>query len=529
LVCRGCWQINHRFNLDTIFVNYDCGCCFSFGCNSASVGKIIKLKLNMFDKVSIRKPVYAGTWYSAEPDVLKNDLITYLKQAEVEEHDNKPRIVLVPHPGLVFGGKTQAYSYKALSRWKYRNVFIIGVSHRAYFSGISIGDYDYYETPLGNLKVNRDIVSFLMNRSSQFVFDKESQTKEHSLEVQMPFIRHIFGDEVSIIPIIMSGNDNEQYKYVVDSIYDAISDDDLIIISSDLSHYPKYDDAKIIDLETIQAFMSLNIAEMENKIERMKLELLNVPSTFACGEDAMKVAIYLSNRLYLDKVKLLHYENSGEAKDSDKEHVVGYASVVIFSSPEERIAEKLLISDEDKILALQIARKSIKAAFNEEVIEHYIPEGSVLNEIHGVFVTLRKNGELKGCVGDFEPNSFLKDAICEIAVKSAFSDSRFKALDEDELGDIEIEISVLSKLQEIESYKDFIPGKHGILIADGERSGTYLPQVAVEQEWNRDQMLENVTVEKAGLKSMSWKEGKYLMYTYTANVFAENEPEAEEL
>ena len=429
---------------------------------------------------TIRSAAVAGDWYPADAVELKAQIEQYLSQAPSIATKKKPRVIIVPHPGLDYGGATAAYAYKTIAPFHYDNIYLIGVSHTGSFDGISFGDFNYYETPLGKIKVNRDVTSYLRKKSLRFKFIPEAHEKEHSLEIQLPFLQTIF-NKFQIIPIILSAQNNKDPELLANVLYQAIGPNDLIVISTDLSHYPIYDDANIIDKETLKAILTLNPGQFISKFQKLKRELPKNTSTLACGERAILTGLYLTDKLNLREARLLHYENSGDRPIGNKEEVVGYGAMSIYSSQEEHFSDTIVLTTEEKKLALRIARQTLKNHFNNKNVKIPIPINSKLNKRLGVFVTLNKQHDLRGCIGNFKPKQPLYQIIEKVTLDAALKDDRFQPVSIDELDDIDIEISVLSPRKKIYTLNDIIPGKHGVYIYKSGKSGTYLPKVAPER------------------------------------------------
>jgi uncharacterized protein len=178
-----------------------------------------------------------------------------------------------------------------------------------------------------------------------------------------------------------------------------------------------------------------------------------------------------------------------------------------------------ILSIEDRKLLLQLAREAIVTAVRSgEAPVSQVSEGQ-LNEQHGCFVTIKCNGALRGCIGNFRSDQPLYRLVQEMAISAATRDPRFYPMKEEDLNGFELEISVLSPLSKIESPEEVEVGRHGLYLEKNFSRGVLLPQVAVEQGWNREAFL-NQTALKAGLKRDDWKEGADI-YVFTAQVFGE--------
>lgn len=183
------------------------------------------------------------------------------------------------------------------------------------------------------------------------------------------------------------------------------------------------------------------------------------------------------------------------------------------------------ISTDEKKTLLKLARKAIVEHFEKagDVDTESLEEGhkitARLKEKLGVFVTLHKNKQLRGCIGYIRGTMPLYQAVIENALNASFRDPRFEPLTEDELESVEIEISVLTPMERIEAIEDIEIGKHGLYLKSGYNSGLLLPQVAVEWGWNSHQFLEQTSI-KAGMEKNAWKNSE--IYTFTAQIFDES-------
>ena len=470
------------------------------------------------NQLNIRKPAKAGSWYSADAQELANTLQKHLDQVPALKETSKPRMIVVPHPGLAFGGPTAAYAYKAAATHQYRNIFLIGISHFMGFPGVSIGNYQHYETPLGNIKVNQDIVNYLLKIDPQFTFVPTAHQNENSLEMQLPFIKYIFPDNIQIIPCLLSSA--QEAESLADYLYKVITPDDLIIISSDFSHYPTYEDAIKVDQETIKAALSGDPDIFKTKLQDLGQNPPPNCPCFACGENAILSGLYLAQKLNLHQAELLHYSNSGDFPFGDKSQVVGYGALVYYSDAEEKFYDTPYLNKSDKQTLLNIVKETLQKHFLDQKIDFKNFQISpALKTTYGVFVTLKKQGQLRGCIGNFEPTQPLYELVSQMALSSAFEDPRFNPLTQEEVTKLDIEISILSARKKISDPLEIIPGKHGVFIQLNAQGGTYLPQVAPEQNWDRSQMMNSLCEHKSGLPQTCWQDGTADIYTYTALVF----------
>jgi AmmeMemoRadiSam system protein A len=178
------------------------------------------------------------------------------------------------------------------------------------------------------------------------------------------------------------------------------------------------------------------------------------------------------------------------------------------------------LTDEERLQLLHLARQSIESALRGREYSAAGHVGGALDEPHGVFVTLRIRGELRGCVGYIEPKLRLADAVVEVARKAALEDPRFPPVNMTEWGDILVEVSVLSSLEQMTNPEEIEVGKHGLVIDAGFARGLLLPQVASEQHWSREEFLRRTAL-KAGLPPDAWRKSGIRLYRFTTETISE--------
>jgi len=457
-----------------------------------------------------RPTAVAGSFYSNDNAELSSQVKKLLENSKVFS-DEKINAIIVPHAGYVFSADTASLAYKTLNK-KYKNIFLIGSSHHVNIDGASTYNAGDYQTPLGEVKVNQEIVSKLINGSKHVSYHKDAHIKEHTLEVQLPFLQTIYGDDLKIVPIIMATSNFETIKSISDSLKPYFNDENLFVISTDLSHYPSYEDAKKIDSLTLDALVKNNSQEFIDAIVSNENSLTSNLQTSACGWSSLLMLLELTkNQNY--KYELLQYKNSGDSKYGEKDRVVGYSALRIYKD------KGFFLNNEEKKELLNIAKLAVfEATLNHKKIEIDSDKISAKLKLNlGAFVTLYKNGNLRGCIGRFEPNEPLYKVIIDMAIASAQNDTRFDVLSVNELDDITIEASVLTPRKKIESIDEIEIGKHGIYVQKGSQTGTYLPHVATQMGWNVEEFVNSCAKEKAGISFKNYEELE--LFTYEAIVF----------
>lgn len=468
------------------------------------------------EKLEMREPAVAGTFYPQDKKVLENKIDGFLNKAEKIELKEKPKILIVPHAGYDYSGQVAAFGFKQLKGKNFDKVILVGPSHTDWFGGVALTEKDIWETPLGKVEVDQEFNQKLIKENNIIFYRDKAHLKEHDLEVEIPFLQAVLSD-FKIVPIVMGESTLENAEILADALAKNIDDKTLIIISSDLSHYPPYEIANQADKKVIDAILSGKVENFENAIKKLTSQDLEGLDTCACGEGPIKAALILAKKLGLKDIKLLKYANSGDVS-GDYSKVVGYASIIFLENKNDDN-----LSDNEEKELLKIARESIEFYLKKNKISEFKVSSDKLKQPQGAFVTLKKEGQLRGCIGRIEETEKpLYEVVSEMAIAAATEDPRFYPISLDEMEDIDIEISVLSPLKRIKDpFKEIDIGRHGVLIKKGTRGGVFLPQVAIEENWSLEEFMDNLCEHKAGLSKDDWKNGKAEIYVFSAEVFGE--------
>ena len=472
----------------------------------------------------IRKPAVAGTFYPSDPVQLKSQLELFYNKAGNPQGKENIGAVIVPHAGYIFSGEVAASAFAQIDpERQYEHIFVIGTSHHAYLKGASIYNLGDFSTPLGIVKVDTALATRLIKENPVFAESPVAHEKEHSIEVELPFLQFRMKKPFKIIPIIIGTQSESTCKKIADALKPYFNDENLFVISSDFSHYPDYLGAEEADKTTGDA-IATNSPE-RFLTARNKNELKSIPNllTSCCGWSSILTLLYLSSETKGMTVQHIQYKNSGDMEDGDKSRVVGYHSFIFNRDRQRDETIGFSLTAKEKIQLLKLARTTIEKQLRNQqftpVDEPQLPDA--LKSQCGAFVTLRKNGQLRGCVGRFTADEPLYKVVRQMASAAAFQDTRFQPVELSEMKNIEVEISVLTPLKPIKSIEEFKLGKQGIYMVKGYHSGTFLPQVATETGWNKEDFLGHCARDKAGIGWDGWKDAE--LYTYEALVFSEKE------
>jgi hypothetical protein len=466
----------------------------------------------------VRQPAVAGTFYPADPKELAKMVDDFISRAAPPPLEDVVALV-APHAGYPYSGPVAAWSYALLKGRKVQRVVVIAPSHYEAFGFSSVYDGAAYATPLGQVAVDQAFAAKLARASPRIRLSDVGHRPlgdraEHALEVQLPFLQRTLGD-FQLVPIVMGDQSYESSRALGVALAELSQGSaTLIVASSDLSHYHPYGDAVKLDRKTLGAVEAFDYLNLSRNLERQVWE--------ACGGGPIVAVMIAAERLGASQAKLLKYANSGDTA-GDRSRVVGYGAVAFVQGPPRKGARTVSLSREDKDALLVIARKSVENAVRDRKIYECSASRDTLLEDHAAFVTLTKRGELRGCIGYVTASEPLYLTVRDAAMMAALRDTRFPPVTAKELPDLEYEISVLSPMQHILDIREIRVGQHGLLIRKGEREGILLPQVALDQGWDRMTFLEELCF-KAGLPRRAWLDPDTDIFSFTAVVFGARPP-----
>ncbi|MBN1417821.1 MAG: AmmeMemoRadiSam system protein B [Planctomycetes bacterium] len=487
---------------------------------------------------NVRPPAVAGSFYPGEEAALRSQVKTLLQLAR-KGPEKTPVALISPHAGYAYSGQAAAYGYRTLSGRTYERAIVLGPSHRGFFRGASLPAESAYRTPLGSIPIDRQAVAAL-EKESLFGHQPLAEEKEHSIEVQLPFLQEVLGP-FRLVPILIGelrDDDAETLGRAIAPLADAKT---ILVASSDFTHYgdnydyhpfPAGDDVpdKIRELD-FGAIRKIVAGDRPGFVA-----YCGETGATICGRSPIAILLeILKARGKPAGARLLAYYRSGDVVQ-DYASSVSYASIGFFDglpAPDGPLREGDLfetdapLSRAEKAYLIDLARRAIERAVSEperRSFDDILDPDRIPDRIKaraGAFVTLKEKGELRGCIGSILPSWPLWRTVAVRGIHAALSDTRFSPVKRAELGEIEIEISVLTPPTKIPGPEGFIPGEHGIILRKGGRSAVYLPQVATEQGWDRETTLSHLA-RKAGLPSDAWREGA-TFEVFRAQVFSEHD------
>jgi hypothetical protein len=404
-----------------------------------------------------RPAAVAGMFYPGDQVTLARELLGMLDETrEAPLAPGFPKALIVPHAGYIYSGPVAAHAYSLLrpAMGIVKRVVLLGPCHRVAVRGLALPEATVFQTPLGPVEIDQAAVAELKGLP-QVSVNAATHAHEHSLEVQLPFLQQVLKG-FKLVPLVVGQATHGEVAAVLDRLWGG--PETLVVISSDLSHYHPYDTARAIDRKTVQAIVGFRT---------------DIDHVQACGATPMIGFLETAKRRGMTP-ELLDARNSGDTAGG-RDRVVGYASFAFW----ERRAE---YAEEHGRTLLGLARTSVANALQAGA-EAAIPDAPWLRERRATFVTLTQDEKLRGCIGSLQPTRALGDDVVANAAAAALADRRFAPLKREDLARVEMEVSLLSVPtavlfgDERELLACLRPGVDGLILASGDRRGTYLPQV----------------------------------------------------
>jgi len=335
-------------------------------------------------------------------------------------------------------------------------VIIIGPNHTGHGKPFAISTDGIWNTPLGNVAIDSELAKAITAKSRYLREDYEAHRGEHSIEVQLPFLQY-FKKDIKLVPIVLSFGGVETYREIGREIARSVKEvgrQVIIIASSDMTHYEPQESAKNKDTQAIEAMLALDEYKLAERVEKLNITM--------CGYAPAVVMLAATKELGGTQAVLVDYRTSGDAT-GDYSSVVGYAGILI----------------KEMSPLVRLAHQTIESYVTEnKVIEPPVELAPEMHERAGVFVSVHKNGELRGCIGTFEPTTDnVAEEVISNAVHSATRDPRFSPITADELKDLDISVDVLTNPEPIESKDQLDPKKYGAIVECGRRKGLLLPDL----------------------------------------------------
>lgn len=471
----------------------------------------------------------AGSWYpekTKDLNLLLNRLTVDAQDAFAMETDaDAIRAAIVPHAGYQYSGKVAAAAYNLLADKKnVERIIILGPSHEVPFEGIAVPNFIKYRTPLGTLVVDISAIESL-KRNRIVVSGDQYFKPEHSIELQLPFIQRAM-PRAHIIPIVVGSLSDAQVTHAAALLKDYITPKTLVIISSDFTHY-----GANFDYVPFTDNVLLNIDQLDSAVlypiqhqKRADFEkVIHETHDTVCGYNPIRILLELIKQHAFGSVSTrLVAHDSSYTVTNDPRSIVTYASLIVTNE----LNNDTLNTQEQREL-LTYARATLQESFKPTVDPALVKPimTPLLEKPHGAFTTIWKldkglDRELRGCIGQVIPTKPLFETVAEKILDSASHDTRFEPVQQSELKNLQIQISVLQAPKKVKSYKEIVLHKHGIILSNDGFTALFLPTVPREFGFTLIQTLQELCV-KAGLPRNAWKLPTTTLQVFEAQDFEE--------
>ena len=450
---------------------------------------------------AIRPAAVAGTFYPAQPDALRSGIVRWLSEATPAQgacDASAPKLLVVPHAGHVYSGPVAAHAYALLAPWRERisRVVLLGPTHRVPVRGLAAPTVAAFDTPLGPVAVDGAAIAALAGLP-QVAANDLAHAHEHSLEVQLPFLQAVLA-RFSVVPLAVGRASASEVAEVLERLWGG--GETLFVISSDLSHYLSYAQARAVDSATVERILALD-ASLDHEQ--------------ACGATPLNGALRLARARGLTP-RLLDLRNSGDTA-GDRARVVGYGAIGFWVDARDRASRDDTAAEfgghaavRDAALGpalLSRARNAIAGVLGlPQAVE---PSHPSLARPGATFVTLRRDGRLRGCIGRLEAGEHsLDEDVRRNARRAAFEDPRFAPLAAAEWEGLSVGVSLLGPLEPIpartedDALRLLRPREDGVVLDWRGRRATFLPQVWAQMA-DASEFL-SALKHKAGLPAGFW-------------------------
>ncbi|MBP7632702.1 AmmeMemoRadiSam system protein B [Candidatus Ozemobacteraceae bacterium] len=494
-------------------------------------------------QAQVRPAAMADLFYPGDPAKLETVLDGLFGEAgEIVPVGTASRLVglIAPHAGYQYSGPTAAKAFKAIAGQRFDRVYVLGLDHRSGRPTISVWPEGAFDTPLGPVPADAGASRELLE-AGVCIADPDQHAEEHSIEVVLPFLIKAIGLRPSVFLSLggPAGNGSLLGRELVKKL-SGRSERILLVASTDWSHYHDAAEAEKLDTQGLEAVRALDPDGLREACEAGRTEL--------CGLNGV-TALLTVMKAASATVRVI--ERTDSSHEAGPERVVGYAAVVFeapglppalpqtgHAAPPQRETSKADSQKngkpEDQMNefhreALSAVRTTLEAVLSGKGRPALTLKSPRFAEKCGVFVTLKIDGDLRGCIGLIEGRAPLSQGIQDMAIAAATEDPRFPVVEPGELAKIDIEISVLSPMIPVSDLAQIQVGRDGLLLRKYPGSGLLLPQVPTEYGWDRDTFLNHLCL-KAGLPPGSHlgADGKSLaadakLWRFTAEVFGEKE------
>lgn len=498
----------------------------------------------------VRAPALAGTWYPSSPAILLTTARNQMRQAAPAPRPSGRTVALVvPHAGWAYSGVVAAAAFRLLSPGAFSRVVVTAPSHYGGFAGYALDDASAYGTPLGEVPVDRKGVDELRAAGLARTVPKVTEP-EHAVEIELPFLQAALG-RFSLVPVLVGRTEAADERAFAERLARLDDGKTLFVFSSDFTHYgPRFDYAPFGATAGAHARVRALDGEAIGLLSRRDADgfraFIRAKDATICGRNGLSTMLELLARIApRAHATLLAHWASGEMPGTRDDSSVDYAALAFtreeasagaaLTTPPRMAPVEASAPPLPEALGhalVRVARGALEADLARDTSRldaalRDLGEAREASRLTAVFVTLKRTdpmevarlGDLRGCIGQVVPTYPLDLAVAKSALDAALDDPRFPEVEARELPRLSVEVTVLSPIVPIASWREIRVGTHGVVLEKGGRRALFLPQVAVEQRWTLEETLGHLAL-KAGLSRDEWRSGATFS-VFTGQVFHE--------
>lgn len=434
-------------------------------------------------------PAVAGSFYPSDRVELGAALDDLLASAEAKPYPGRLVGLLVPHAAIRYAGPVQAAAYRLVEGRRYDEAIVLGPAHFEKISGAAATlDATHYRTPLGGTRLSGDTFQGFSDALGLIYPDSWAYRKEHSVEMAVPWLQRALTD-FALTPLLLGEPTDSESEALADALAERVGRRrTLIVASTDLSHDRPDAEARGLDARTLALIRAGDPRALAEAVRAGEAEL--------CGLEAAEALMGVAARLGRPVWTPLAYGTSAE-EDGETDRVVGYGALALSDASLPEYEPDGAFAREVREQLVRVARAAVEAGRFGGPTAARADLDPVFEELHGAFVSVYCGGELRGCIGKFRSDLPLFDAVAAVAPMAA-ADSRFAPVTAEEWPGCRVEVHVLGPLEPMEDPSKLRLGRDGLLVRRLTLVGVLLPEVPIEQGWDREAFIDKVC-EKAGI------------------------------
>lgn len=476
---------------------------------------------------STRSAQLSGVWYPAKAKELKAKLDEMLASVVPDRLTLPVQVLMVPNAAYDLSGHIAAEAFRHIQGYSYKRVVVIGSSREQCFNGLALPNFDSFETPLGDVKLSRKAIKKLKEHKL-FQNSGTQHARENCIEIVLPFLQHVLGDDFFLLPILTGGLNKQDFKDAAEAIRPFLGGDDLLVIVGNFTHYgPNHNYIPFPPDENIVTNLKqLDQGAIEKILTWDPEGLAGYAVKTKITASILAPAILMLNLLDGQCIpRHFRYKTSAQTSQNKINSVSYCSGIFLGPTPLAQSDSSRELSGKDLPRLHTMAMQCLKKVDNDgessisfDKLANISSLPMSLRQKRGAFVTMTKQKVLRGYMGAIVPNLSVYEAVLSAVVQGSSDGRHFPPITREEFPHIDIRISVIGPVTPVDSYKDIKLGHHGIVMHCRGLNSMYLPEVPIENNWDIEETLKNISL-KAALPADAWQEEKTKFYVFTAQYY----------